>query len=246
MTQPASLQKNIINLLISQGVSFLVPLLQFPLLARVLGVDEFGLFIFSYSLILFLMVITNYGFELYLPAEMAHDQNKTNELFTHSIFIRLILFIICIALLIVVSIVTDYYDGKSSLLAIIGAAVFFNSFNTLWIFQGKEQIYLYSRCNVVIRTISLLLIFLLVTSEDDLPIALLIVAINNGLILLFTLFIAYRFFSLRLKKVKLINTVVLLKNSFQYFLSRLGVSLYAVLGGFIIGTFSGSLSQVAY
>lgn len=90
MSQPASLKRNIINLFIAQGASFIVPLLQFPYLTRVLGVDEFGLFVFSYSVISFLMIITNFGFELYLPTLLAKSVSriKTNLIFTHTNIIR--------------------------------------------------------------------------------------------------------------------------------------------------------------
>src|SRR5690625_3185139 len=94
MSQPASLKRNIINLLIAQGASFIVPLLQFPYLTRVLWVDEFGLFVFSYSIISFLMIITNFGFELYLPNLLAKPGSnlKTNFIFTHTNIIRIFLF----------------------------------------------------------------------------------------------------------------------------------------------------------
>ncbi len=248
MSQPASLKRNILNLFMSQGASFIIPLLQFPYLTRVLGIEEFGLFVFSYSVITFLMIVTNYGFELYLPNEMAHnrEQKHTNEYFTHSLIIRLGLFLVSLLCLVGVYFSTSYYHGREELIVIIACAVFFNSFTLLWLFQGKEVIYLYSRITVTLRLLSVGLIFLLVKSHNDLPIVLAILAATNASILLASYLVAKNKFFIQLIKIKFEDTVELAKKSFEYFVSRLGVSLYATVGGFIIGAFSGSLTQVAY
>lgn len=248
MSQPASLKRNIINLLIAQGASFIVPLLQFPYLTRVLGVDEFGLFVFSYSIISFLMIITNFGFELYLPNLLAKPGSnlKTNFIFTHTNIIRIFLFLFGLIGLFLVYFVTDYYKGRVELLALIACAAFFNSFTLLWLYQSKEVIYIYSRITVSIRLLSLLFIFLLVKTDKDIDIALGILAATNGLALLVSYYVARKVFAIRFVKVKLSSTLMLVKNCYEYFISRVGVSLYATLGGFIIGTFSGSLSQVAF
>lgn len=248
MSQPASLKRNIINLFISQGASFIIPLLQFPYLTRILGVKEFGLFVFSYSVILFSMIITNYGFELYLPNEMARkrEQKHTNEYFTHSLIIRMGLFLTALIGLVGVYFATSYYHGREELLALIACAVFFNSFTFLWLFQGKEVIYLYSRITVTLRLVSVGLVFWLVKGQDDLSIVLGLLAATNAVVLLTSYFIAKNKFSIKLVRIKLSDTWHLVKGSFEYFISRLGVSLYATLGGFMIGALSGSLTQVAY
>lgn len=213
MTQPASLKHNIINLFISQGASFIIPLLQFPYLTRVLGVQEFGLFVFSYSIIIFSMIITNYGFELYLPNEMARNNAKkhTNEYFTHSLIIRIGLFLVSLIGLVVVYFSTSYYHGREELLVLIACAVFFNAFTFLWLFQGKEVIYLYSRITVVLKLISVGAIFLFVKNQDDLPVVLMVLVVTNAVILVTSYTVARRRFSIELVKIKLSDTLDLAK-----------------------------------
>ncbi len=246
--KPASLKRNIINLFLSQGASFIIPLLQFPYLTRVLGMEEFGLFVFSYSVIMFLMIITNYGFELYLPNEMANnkDEASTNKYFTITIIIRTGLFLITMLGLTGVYFGTSYYQGREELIYIISCAVFFNTYSLLWLFQGKESIYLYSRITVFLRLLSVGFIFLLVKTQKDLYIVLAIIAITNGCILLSCYMVAKIQFKIKIIKTEAIENWRLCKKTFEYFVSRVGVSLYATLGGFIIGATSGSLTQVAY
>lgn len=247
-SKPASLGRNIINLFISQGASFIIPLLQFPYLTRVLGVEEFGLFVFSYSIIVFLMMLTNYGFELYIPSILAEKNTEriTNKFFSETVIIRTFLFIIALFIITSIYLSTNYFNGRKNLLFAIILAVFFNSYNFLWLFQSKEAIYLYSRINVLSRLLGLAAVFIFVKKSTDLAILLNIVALTNACILITCYLIAKKLYDLRLIKTSMSNAWKLAKNSFEYFLSRIGVGLYAALGGAIIGTFSGSLSQVAY
>lgn len=70
------------------------------------------------------MIVTNYGFELYLPNEMArnNDQKHTNEYFTHSLIIRIGLFLVSLIGLVVVYFSTSYYYGREELLVLIAWA----------------------------------------------------------------------------------------------------------------------------
>ncbi|OCL95925.1 oligosaccharide flippase family protein [Aliarcobacter thereius] len=244
-----NLRKNILNLFVSNSVSYLIPLLQFPYLTRVLGIEEFGLFVFSYSIMLFLMIITNYGFELYLPKEIIEknsSKKEINEIFTQTVLIRVGLFILSLFILFIVYFYTDYYKDRENILFILTIAVFFNSFTILWVYQVKEMIYLFSRITVIIRFVSLAFVFLFVNTKNDLDILIFILAITNAVILFITYYIAKNKFELSFGKIYVSKSIELLKNSFEYFISRLGVSVYATLGGFVIGAFSGSLKQVAY
>lgn len=244
-----SLRKNIINLFISQWVSYIVPILQFPLLTRVLGTEEFGLYVFSYGLITFSTILTNYGFELYLPKEILErklQKHHVNRFLTESSIIRLCLLIVSGIGLWVVYNTTDYYIGREGLLTIISLSMIFNAFSLNWLYQAKEAIYLFSRISVVLRIISVGFLFLFVQSNSDLPNALIIVAATNLSILFVSYYFARITFGIYFVKIDWKGVWSLFTASFEYFMSRVGVSLYASLGSVVIGTFSGSLQQVAY
>ncbi|HEI8572415.1 TPA: oligosaccharide flippase family protein, partial [Morganella morganii] len=69
-----SLKKNILNLLGTQVVSYLIPLLQLPYLSRVLGGELLGLYIFSISIINLYNIITAYGFDLSISKRIAEGE----------------------------------------------------------------------------------------------------------------------------------------------------------------------------
>ncbi|MBO0299781.1 oligosaccharide flippase family protein, partial [Escherichia coli] len=57
-----SLNKNIFYLAILQGSYFILPLLTFPYLVRVLGPYSFGLLGFCQATMQYLVMVTDYGF----------------------------------------------------------------------------------------------------------------------------------------------------------------------------------------
>ena len=55
---------NFISLVLLQGVNYLLPLISFPFLFRVLGVERWGLVTFGYSLMQYFVMFTDFGFNL--------------------------------------------------------------------------------------------------------------------------------------------------------------------------------------
>lgn len=55
---------NFISLALLQGVNYLLPLLSFPFLFRVLGVERWGLVTFGYALMQYFIMFTDFGFNL--------------------------------------------------------------------------------------------------------------------------------------------------------------------------------------
>ena len=89
--------KNFISLSIVQGLSILFPLIIFPYLLRVLGVEGFGVFTLIQAVIMYVDLLVTFGFGL--TATKAIAKNISNETNTHHIissvfFIKIILFAI--------------------------------------------------------------------------------------------------------------------------------------------------------
>lgn len=243
-----SLKKNVLNLFIVQIVSYVVPLLQLPYLSRVLGQDIFGIYVFCYSIIIFCFVITNYGFETYLPQKIASEKiegEKLNIIFTQTLLIRFGLLVFNILLLFLFYIFNRHLSERLDLIFAIALCVFGNAFSFLWLYQSKEMIYIYSRISVFSKIFSILLVYLFVKSDEDIFFALFYLGVGNLLSVIFSYFIAARKFNIKIEKTNFHDTLGLAKSAFEFFISRLFVAFYAVAGGMILGSFSDSLGEVA-
>ncbi|HBN5548535.1 oligosaccharide flippase family protein [Proteus mirabilis] len=240
-----SLKKNIINLFGTQVVSYLVPLLQYPYLSRVLNTELLGLYIFSLSIIMIVTLIANFGFDISLPKKIAEgfsSKKNLGELITSVTIIKTFLLFISLLLFFIFNLYFHYYKYKVLfLMAIVCLA---NGYNFVWLYLGIEKLYIYSRINIITKLFSIAAIFLFIKKDSDFNLLFIIMACQSSLALIIS-YIYIKKLQINFIKIKPNKLILIAKESFEYFISRIGVSLYSTCGSFFIGILSGSMHQVA-
>lgn len=71
------LLENIISLSAIKGMEYLLAFITFPYLVRVLEVENYGLIVFAQSIVNYFYILSDYGFNLLGPREIAQS-NTTN------------------------------------------------------------------------------------------------------------------------------------------------------------------------
>ena len=145
---------NFIALSILHATNILLPLITFPYLVRVLGIEMFGLIAFSQAFLIYFSLIADYGFNLSGIREVSvnkYKQNKLIQVFNSIMIARLILtvFGFIILTLIVFSFEKFSKDWELYLLSygvVIGTFLF-----PSWFFQGIEKMKYITILNVQIR-----------------------------------------------------------------------------------------------
>ncbi|WP_039988596.1 oligosaccharide flippase family protein, partial [Vibrio owensii] len=241
-----SLKKNVIGLATAQIFNYVLPLLQFPYLTRTLGTELFGLVMFGLSATMLAQVITDYGFDISLTKEISlrkRTKRKLGSYLYQSLVLKSLLLVISLTVIIIVAFNSELKNHEAFSLFIV-ATVTLNAFNPIWMFQGLEKSYVYARIVIACRVISLGLIVLLIKEPRDYFMYSAIMALTALGTFLSSYYIICNQWNIK-PVITAFNTITELgKNSFEFFLSRIGASMFTSSSTVFLGSFS-TLTQVA-
>ena len=235
---------NFFSLSILQSLNLLLPLLTFPYLVRVLGVDNFGLVMFAQSFILYFLVFVDFGFNYSATREISihrFNKEKISEIFSCVIQIKIVFVLISFLILTLTVNIFEKFNSDIELYYLTFLYVIGHSFIPTWNFQGIEEMKYITYINILAKGSFTILIFLFIKSSEDY----LYVPLMNGLgyiaSAIFSLILVFKKYDL---VIKFYNARVLLryiKESFDYFLSRISVSLFTSSNVFVLGIFTNNI-----
>lgn len=163
-----SIAKNYIYNMVYQVLILILPLITTPYLSRVLGAEGIGIYSYTYAIVTYFILFGSLGVALYGQREIAYAQDNPEK--RKKVFIEVIIF-----RFITIFIATIFYyflfvNGKEYqlyykilILELIAAA-----FDISWFFQGIEEFKKTVTRNVLVRIVSVSLVFILVKTREDL------------------------------------------------------------------------------
>lgn len=231
--------KNFIYNIIYQIFVYLIPLISVPYVSRVLGVNNVGIYSYTYSIVYYFMLAALLGINNYGSRSIAKCRDDREKRSYQFCSIYMLQFILCIIML------TLYISGvfifsleyKSILLiqTIFLISVFFD---INWFFFGIEKFKLTISRNIIIKLSSLLLIFIFVNNDSDLWKYTLIM---SGSTLLSQLYLwIYIKNYVNFTKVKFRDIVGHLKKCLVLFIPVIAYSIYRVMDKTMIGSIIGT------
>jgi len=229
---------NMFYLSIMQVITYLFPLFVLPYLYRVFTIDTMGLLLFAQAFIQFAIVLCDYGFDLTATRDISINRgnlSKESFIFSSVIITKFLLFIIsCIILIPIFAFVPYFSENKLiyilTLLMVFGQIIF-----PTWYFQGKEEMKYITYINLIMKTVGLLLVFIIVNKATHYYRYLLIMGIINLLTGLIGIYIAYKKFAIKLIVIGFNELRDNLKEGFHLFLSNISISLYGSANTVILG-----------
>ncbi|RUM63926.1 MAG: flippase [Sulfurospirillum sp.] len=231
---------NVLALTMLQIINYLIPLLTFPYLVRVLGIESFGVFSFVLAVLNYGVVITDYGFDLSATKHISLNKehpDKISEIFSSVITIKAVMALLFFLFLTLLTLSVDRFSQHATLYfygfgLIIGQVLF-----PIWFFQGIEKMRYITVLNAISKVIFALAIFIFVTSPKDLE----LVFIFNTLGALIAGALAFRIavkqFGVRFQIQPIEKYFFYLKDAWYIFTSRVAVQLYQSLNIIILGFF---------
>jgi PST family polysaccharide transporter len=252
----SSLRENIAWLSALQIVNYLLPLVTIPFLIRVLGVGKYGILSFCITVAQYMVVFTDYGFNLSATRQVAflRDSRLELERAASAVFaFKFALLLTCgLALVAFLYFMPKYQPWAgvmaAAFLIVVGSAAF-----PTWLFQGLQDMRIITVITVIGRIICTSAIFLTVHSSRDLLNAVLWSSASFPISAVLSWFVIYKRYRLRLHLPSLRSLSDACKSGFHTFVSSMmsnGLANGAVLVlGFlappeIVGTYAG-LEKIA-
>lgn len=166
-----NVRNNFLSLSVLQVLNMFLPLLILPFLVRKLGLENFGLLIFSQAFIIYFTLIVDYGFNISATREISthkNDKDYISKVFFSVFFIKFFLLLFSIVLVTIVIFSFELFRQNYILHYISFSLIIGQILFPVWYFQGVENMKMIAILNVVIKAIYTIMIFVFISSSDDL------------------------------------------------------------------------------
>ena len=230
--------ENVSALFVLQIANYVLPLLTFPYLVRVLGTGNFGVLAFSSAFIQYFVVITDYGFNLSATRDVSinrYNRDKLSKIFTNVLLIKSIIAVISFVAVYILTRLIYKFGEYSAVYYLTCLAILGNVLFPVWFLQGLEKMKAVALINITVRILSTVLIFMMVKTVNDLKLAVLFL---NGTVLLsglVSIILIRRMDIVDLVKPSIKSVRDLLAGGWAIFISSLAVSLVGNTNIFLLG-----------
>lgn len=229
---------NFLSLSVLQGANLILPLVTFPYLVLVLGIEKYGLVVFAQSLMAYFSTLTEYGFSLTGTREISLFKNNPDQLakrYNSILQAKLYLVIFGFVLMAIIVFSFEKFQDDRELYfltygMIIGTAMF-----PTWFFQGMEKMKFITILSVISKTIFTVSIFLLVKSPNDYLWVPTLQAIGGIFVAVLSLILINKKFRVPFQYQKGKYVLQQYKKGGYVFMSSISINLYSATTTFVLG-----------
>lgn len=234
--------KNIFFLNVNNFILYFVPIIVVPILIKRVGIDGYGLFVFSFAFVSYFKIFVDFGFELSTPKYIVQlNQNNEIELskiFSGVLYYKFWLLIISISLFLLAIFFSSLTDKVSILiyylnfLTVIASFLNINSF--LYSFHEIKYVTLFNSFG---RIFFLVTVIFLVKNDNDIELLVLLNSLSYLLPAIGLFFFVKKKYRLHWIGYDRTFFKPILLEAKDAFVSSISVSLYGPTNSFLIGYF---------
>lgn len=165
-----SLISNFSWLVVLQIASYLFPLITMPYLARVIGVGGFGKIAFASAVMVWVLTITDWGFNQSATRDIARNRNNKKNLsmiYSNVQYSRIFLMLCSLIILLILIAIIPVFRESWAVLLVTFLTVPGHILFPDWFFQGMERMKYTSILNIFSKTFFILGIFVFIRDEED-------------------------------------------------------------------------------
>lgn len=166
-----SVKVNYILNLINTGTQMLFPLITFPYVCRVIEANGIGQINFFQSIISYISLFTCLGIPMYAIREIARDRSdvvQMNRTAMEILLLHSMLTLVGYAIVAILCLTVPQIQVNIPLFLILSLTIFFTAIGCEWFYQGIEDFKYITIRGLIIKTVSVVLLFIFVKSKTDL------------------------------------------------------------------------------
>lgn len=225
-----SVKFNFIMNFIMAASAIVFPLITFPYVSRVLMAVGNGKVAAATAVVTYFNMFASLGIPTYgirACAKVRDDKEKLSKTAQELLIINSVTMLItCVVFIVSVAAVPEF-SAEKELYIINGIGMVLNMFAVTWLYNALEQYAYITVCNIVVKIVSLLLMFLLVKKPEDYIIYGGITVLASSASYVFNFLYALRFISL--KKTGKYEFRIHMKPIFRFFAMTAAASVYTNL-----------------
>ena len=239
-----SIAKNYIFNLIYQLLSIVLPLVTTPYLSRVLGPEPIGIYGYTISIVTYFILFGSLGISMYGQREIAYvqsDKDKQSKVFWEINIVKFITLPISMFIFYLTFCIKGNYQVYYKILLLYMLS---NIFDISWYLQGIEEFGKTVIRNIIVKMLSLVLIFICIKNQNDLWKYLLIFSVAE----LLGNLTMWMYLPKYIKKVKLNDLEVRkhIKPTITLFIPQIATQIYTVMDKTMVGLITNNMSEVGY
>jgi PST family polysaccharide transporter len=243
------LARNALSLYAVQGLNFLVPLILLPYLLRILGPDGYGSIVFAQALIGYLIMLTDFGFNLTAARDISVARDNPEQIAqiywttqaAKALLLLLSVTIICATVGTVPRLRKEWAMFLACGVLLIGSGIF-----PTWYFQGLERLTDTAIIQAVSKCVVTTSIFVFVRSPQQKLLAAFFMSSPQLIGLFVAIALGYPAAPASFYRPTFTDIGRALKGSFHMFLSTVSSSLYLNTNAFVLGLVAGERAVAYY
>lgn len=237
---------NFLNLSIIQVSNILLMVLIYPILTRIIGLENFGKVMVANALAGLLSILVNYGTiqtSIKDVVSLREDRQLLSEIFWKTFSIRLIIFtVVTLVILFSFFLVNKNYFFYLFALPLVLAEVL----NPMFFFLGVERLKILNFANLLAKVLTLVLIVLLIKGGNDSVYVNFIMGIILSFTYLFSIVWAIKKYRLKFTIPSWLSQLLILKSNFYLLANNFAVHLQQSLILFALQAAGNALWLGAY
>lgn len=231
-----------INLIIVQFGLYIIPLITMPYIVRTVGIENYGKYVFSQSVMGLLAVIVNYGFIQagVRDISVCQSNKQLNAEYSNIFYSKLFSFLIAVFLGSLL-LFFDKFSSEGTLYLFSFLFLIVALFDVSFVYQGIEKLKDYANVNLIGNVFVLASLFLVIKKKDDYIYLPLVFALPRIAAYLFSMFLLYYRFKIVLRYINIEGVKNKLSSNSNFFFANIAMILYTRTTTVLLGLLTNNL-----